>query len=94
MSIVAHIQPPSHLEYNLLHLFIRGLELSDKDQHHLPGVVVCILSIHQWNQVPNCFEESSQTLETRKEMYHEYTLLLRVIWAHNKNCSYLLLPSD
>lgn len=93
MSIVAHIKLSSYLEYNFLHLFIRGLELSDKDQHHLSGVVVCILSIHQWNQVPNCFEESSQTLETTEEIHNEYTLLLSVIWAINKT-SYLLLPSE
>lgn len=51
-----------HLEHNLFHLLIRGLELSDEDQHHLSGVVVRVLGIHQWDQVTNSFEESSQTL--------------------------------
>lgn len=52
-----------HLQHNLLHLLVGRLELPDQDQHHLPGVVVGVFSIHQWNQVTNCFEESSQTLK-------------------------------
>lgn len=56
-----------YLKYNLLHLLIRGLELSDEDQHHLPGVIVSVLSIHQWDQVTDSFQESCQTLETDTE---------------------------
>lgn len=63
------ILPIPYLEYNLFHLLIRGLELSDEDQHHLSGVVVSILGIHQWNKVPNSFEESSQTLVTKFKKY-------------------------
>ena len=63
------ILPIPYLEYNLFHLLIRGLELSDEDQHHLSGVIVSILSIHQRNQVPNSFEESSQTLVTKSKKY-------------------------
>lgn len=69
-----------YLEYNLFHLLIRGLELSDEDQHHLSGVVVCVLSIHQWDQVANSFEESSQTLviygeESISNFAHSFLLL-------------------
>lgn len=56
--------PLPYLEHNLFHLFVGRLELSDEDQHHLPGVVVGVLGIHQWDQVTNSFEESSQTLGT------------------------------
>lgn len=52
-----------HLQYNLFHLLIGRLELSDQDQHHLPCVVVGVFSIHQWNQVTDSFEESSKTLK-------------------------------
>lgn len=64
LEALPHRQSP-HLEHNLFHLLVRGLKLSDEDQHHLSGVVVCILSIHQWDEVTNSFEESSQTLVTK-----------------------------
>lgn len=64
LEVLPHRQSP-YLEHNLFHLLVRGLKLSDEDQHHLSGVVVCILSIHQWDEVTNSFEESSQTLVTK-----------------------------
>lgn len=80
-NVCAHLEPPNesqtayrkpvtvaYLEHNLLHLLVRGLELPDEDQHHLSGVIVGILSIHQWNEITNSFEESSQTLVKKKVM--------------------------
>lgn len=46
ITLLIYVIHGSYLQNNLLHLFIRGLELSDEDEHHLSGVVVCILSIH------------------------------------------------
>ena len=53
-----------HLQHDLLHLLVWRLELSDQDQHHLPGVVVGVLRVHQRDQITNSFEESCQTLAT------------------------------
>lgn len=55
-----------HPQYDLLHLFIGGVEFSDEDQHHLSGVIAGILSIHERDQVADSFEESSQTLEFKE----------------------------
>lgn len=64
--LIFYVTNGFYLQNNLLHLFIRGLELSDEDEHHLSGVVVSILGIHQRDEVTNSFEESSQTLETKR----------------------------
>lgn len=73
------ILPIPYLEHNLFHLLIRGLELSDENQHHFSGVVVCILSIHQWDQITNSFEESSQTLVTKVKKYCKYNLSSQIV---------------
>lgn len=64
--LIFYVTNGFYLQNNLLHLFIRGLELSDEDEHHLSGVVVGILGIHQRDEVTNSFKESSQTLETKR----------------------------
>lgn len=56
-----------YLEHNLFHFFIRGLELSDEDQHNFSGVVVGVLSVHQGDQVANGLQEGSQTLVTKRD---------------------------
>ena len=40
-----------HLQNDLLHLLVGRLELTDEDQHDLTRIVVCILGIHQWDQI-------------------------------------------
>lgn len=52
----------THLQHDFFHLFIRRLELSDKDEHDFSGIVVCILSVHEWNQVTNSLQKGRQTL--------------------------------
>ena len=54
----------TYLKYNFLHFFIRGLKLSNENQHDFPCVVVGILSIHQWDKVTNSLQEGSQTLQS------------------------------
>lgn len=89
-----YFSPFSYLEYNLFHLLIGRLELSDKDQHHLSGVVVCVLGIHQWDQVTDGFEESSQTLSTKGKKYIVNTNLAQRwrLLEINNNC--LRLPAE
>lgn len=50
-----------HLQYNLLHLFVWRLELSDEDQHHFSSIIVRVLSIHQRNEITDGFEEGRET---------------------------------
>ena len=51
-----------HLQHDLLHLLVRRLELSDEDEHHLPGVVVGVLSVHEGDEVADGLEEGGQAL--------------------------------
>ena len=51
-----------HFQNDLLHLFVRRLELSDKDQHHFSSIVVRVLGVHEWDKIANGLEEGSQTL--------------------------------
>ena len=53
----------AHLEDNLLHLLIGRLELPNQDDHHLPGVVVCIHGVHERDDEANGLEESRQHLQ-------------------------------
>ncbi len=53
-----------YLEHNFLHLFVRALELTYEDHHHLSSVVVGRLVVHQRNKITNRLEERSQTLAT------------------------------
>lgn len=58
----AFFPPLSYLQYDFLHLFVGRLELSLQDEHHFPGVVVGILSVHERDQITNGLQEGSQTL--------------------------------
>mmetsp|Transcript_20615 Transcript_20615/g.45128 ORF Transcript_20615/g.45128 Transcript_20615/m.45128 type:complete len:338 (+) Transcript_20615:1311-2324(+) len=51
-----------NLQDDLLHLFVRGRELTDKDDHHLSRVVVGVLRVHEGNDVTDGLEERSKTL--------------------------------
>ncbi|RUP50240.1 LOW QUALITY PROTEIN: hypothetical protein BC936DRAFT_139884 [Jimgerdemannia flammicorona] len=51
-----------HLEHNLLHLLIGRLELTDQDDHHLLGVIVGVLVVHQRNDIPDGLEERREPL--------------------------------
>ena len=64
------MKPQSHLEYNFLHFLVRRLKLSLQDEHHFPGVVISVLSVHERDQVTNGLQEGSQTLAntTQKSM--------------------------
>ena len=53
-----------HLQHDLLHLLIRGLELTDENQHHFSCVVVGIFSVHQRDEVTNGLQEGCQTFAT------------------------------
>mmetsp|Transcript_45842 Transcript_45842/g.81937 ORF Transcript_45842/g.81937 Transcript_45842/m.81937 type:complete len:859 (-) Transcript_45842:1570-4146(-) len=53
-----------HLEHNLLHLLVRTLELTDQDVHHLTGVVVGVLGVHEGDDVPDGLEEGCEPLPT------------------------------
>mmetsp|Transcript_36498 Transcript_36498/g.67964 ORF Transcript_36498/g.67964 Transcript_36498/m.67964 type:complete len:323 (-) Transcript_36498:1165-2133(-) len=49
-----------HLEHDLLHLLVRSGELSDQDDHHLSGVVVGVLGVHQRDDVTDGLQEGSE----------------------------------
>mmetsp|Transcript_29025 Transcript_29025/g.67289 ORF Transcript_29025/g.67289 Transcript_29025/m.67289 type:complete len:780 (-) Transcript_29025:1289-3628(-) len=51
-----------HLEDDLLHLLVRGLELSDQDDHDLLSVVLSVLSLHQRDNVSDGLEEGGKHL--------------------------------
>ncbi len=55
----------AHLEHNLFHLLIWGLELSDQDDHHLPCVVVCVHGVHERNDEANGLQKSCQHLSSQ-----------------------------
>jgi hypothetical protein len=49
-----------HLQHDLLHLLVGGLELADEDEHHLSCVVVGVLGIHQGNQISNSLKKKEE----------------------------------
>ena len=51
-----------HLQHNFLHLLVRGLELSDEDQHDLTSVVVGILSVHKGDKVTDSLKQSKHMI--------------------------------
>eukprot|EP00962_Isochrysis_galbana_P056214 scaffold28112_cov112-Isochrysis_galbana.AAC.2 len=51
-----------HLEHNLLHLLVGRGELAQQDNHHLAGVVVCVLRVHERDDVADGLEEGGQPL--------------------------------
>lgn len=51
-----------YLQYDFFHLFIGGLELSLKDEHYFPSVVVGVLGVHERDQITDGLQEGSQTL--------------------------------
>mmetsp|Transcript_11357 Transcript_11357/g.20623 ORF Transcript_11357/g.20623 Transcript_11357/m.20623 type:complete len:664 (+) Transcript_11357:201-2192(+) len=51
-----------HLEHDLLHLLVGGLELADQDRHHLAGVVVRVVVLHEGDDVADGLEEGGEAL--------------------------------
>lgn len=77
----AFFPPLSYLQYDFLHLFVGRLELSLQDEHHFPGVVVGILSVHERDQITNGLQEGSQTL--RNTIYKTQSFLYFHILVQN-----------
>lgn len=51
-----------HLQDDLLHLLVGRLELPYEDEHHLAGVVVGVLGVHERDEVADGLEEGGQAL--------------------------------
>ena len=52
----------AYLQHDLLHLLVGRLELPHQDEHHLLGVVVGVLGVHEGDEVPDGLQEGSQSL--------------------------------
>jgi hypothetical protein len=48
------------LEHNFLHFLVGRDKLADQNQHHLLGVVGCVLGVHQRNQIADGFEKGGE----------------------------------
>lgn len=73
----------TYFQDNFLHFLVGGLELSDQDQHHFPGVVVCVFCVHQRDQVTDSLQESGQTLHNNQHTCINHGTCLESILTTN-----------